>query len=106
MSITFPDPDSSVVMVHDAGGQRGPYTRRELLELLMSGDVDWGGHFGFQGLANWLSIGDHAGLVAGLGPKPTTADHWENTVVEGDGPVVTSATQHSANPATVTSSDP
>lgn len=104
MTLSYPDPDLKVIMVFDAAGQRGPVSRRELLQQLGDGEVDWGGHFWFDGLPDWLSISGHAEIVAEItdasqsSPNPSTLpkDTGERALGRSDDPWSPSARQQAA----------
>jgi hypothetical protein len=72
MSLRFPDADAAVVMVHDSLGQRGPMSRRVLAEQVLSGAVEVGGHFWYEGLSDWLPLSDHPGLLQEIPPAAVT----------------------------------
>lgn len=66
MSLTFPDADAAVVMIHDSLGQRGPVSRRELARQLQSSVGKLEGHFWYEGLSDWLLLSQHPELFQGL----------------------------------------
>ncbi len=62
----LPSPDAEAVHVHSAAGSLGPFSRRALKSKVSGGEINSADVFWFDGMTDWLRIGDHPALLAGL----------------------------------------
>lgn len=84
----LPGPDSVVVHVHGAGGQTGPFSRRQLKLRVDSGETKPSDHYWFDGMDDWIAIKTTPALLElpeeEVAPAPTPAATSDSGLSEDD----------------------
>ncbi len=63
----MPGPDETVIHVHTAAGQLGPYSRRQLASQVDSGALALSSHIWVEGMSDWTRLEDNAEWLSDLG---------------------------------------